>query len=173
MEMTTRSRPLDELTLTVVVDNETDTLSSVDPGVPQLPEVVSHLARRPPSRQHGGHDCVTVFDHLCVACHGLSVLATGRIGDEVHTMLFDVGPYGDVWVDNADRLGVDLAAIDTILLSHWHWDHSGGLPVAVEAITAARRAAGSADPVVVDVHPDRPDQRGIQSPGGTFAMLPE
>ncbi len=170
---TTRSRPLDGLTLTVVVDNETDTLSSVDAGVAQLPEVASHLARRPAQRQHAGHDCVTVFDHLCVACHGLSVLVTGHLGDETHTMLFDVGPYGDVWVDNADRLGVDLAAIDTVFLSHWHWDHSGGLPVAIDAITAARRSAGVADPLVVDVHPDRPDQRGIQSPGGTFVMLPE
>ena len=168
-----RSRPLDELTLTVIVDNETDTLSSIDAGVAQLPEVASHLARRPATRTHAGHDCVTVFDHLCVACHGLSVLVTGRIGDDSTTMLFDVGPYGDVWVDNADRLGVDLAAIDTVFLSHWHWDHSGGLPVAIEAIAAARLAAGVAEPVVVDVHPERPDQRGIQSPGGTFVMLPE
>ena len=168
-----RSHLLDELTLTVVVDNETDTLSSVDAGVPQLPEVASHLGRRPASRRHDGQDCVTVFDHLCVACHGLSVLATGRVGESVHTVLFDVGPYGDVWIDNADRLGIDLTTIDTVFLSHWHWDHSGGLPVAVEAITAARRARGIIDPVVVDVHPDRPDQRGIQSPGGTFVMLPE
>ena len=168
-----RSHPLDELTLTVVVDNETDTLSSIDRGVPQLPEVASHLARRPAVRQHAGHDCVTVFDHLCVACHGLSVLVSGRVGDDTRTMLFDVGPYGDVWIDNADRLGVDLAAIDTVFLSHWHWDHSGGLPAAVEAITSARRRAGIVDPVLVDVHPDRPDQRGIQSPGGTFVMLPE
>jgi 7,8-dihydropterin-6-yl-methyl-4-(beta-D-ribofuranosyl)aminobenzene 5'-phosphate synthase len=167
-----RSRPLDELRLTVVVDNETDTLSSVDAGVPQLPEAVSHIARRTPVRQHAGHDCVTVFDHLCVACHGFSVLATGRIGDESRTMLFDVGPYGDVWVDNAERLGVDLASIDIVFLSHWHWDHSGGLPVVIEAIAAARRRAGRPDPVV-DVHQDRPDQRGIQSPSGTFVLLPE
>ncbi len=168
-----RSRPLDELTLTVIVDNETDTLSSVDAGVPQLPEAVSHVTRRAPTRQHAGHDCITVFDHLCVACHGLSVVATGRIGDERRTVLFDVGPYGDVWIDNAERLGIELAAIETVFLSHWHWDHSGGLPVAVEAITAARSAAGVDAPVVVDVHPDRPDQRGIQSPGGTFVMLPQ
>ena len=30
---------LDELEILVVVDNETDTLSSVDKGVPQIPEV--------------------------------------------------------------------------------------------------------------------------------------
>lgn len=173
MTTVTRPRVLDELTLSIIVDNETDTLSSVDAGVPQLPEVVSHVSRRAPTRFHDGQECVTVFDHLCVACHGLSVLVTGRIGAETHTILFDVGPYGDVWIDNADRLGVDLATIETVFLSHWHWDHSGGLPVALEAITNARRAVGHEDPVVVDVHPDRPDQRGIQSPGGTFVMLPE
>lgn len=31
---------LDELEILVVVDNETDTLSSVDVGVPQVPEVI-------------------------------------------------------------------------------------------------------------------------------------
>ena len=39
LDMSERSQPLDELILTVVVDNETDTLSSIDPGVPQAPEV--------------------------------------------------------------------------------------------------------------------------------------
>lgn len=164
-------KALDALTLIVVVDNETDTLSSVDPGVPQLPEVANHLARRTPDRSHDGHDCVTVFDHLCVACHGFSVLATGRVDGEDRTVLFDVGPYGDVWLDNAERLGVDLAQIETVFLSHWHWDHSGGLPVVVAAIAEARRSAGLVSPVV-DVHPDRPDQRGTQLPGGAFVLLP-
>ena len=39
---------LDELEILVVVDNETDTLSSVDAGVPQVPEVI-HLAARTPA----------------------------------------------------------------------------------------------------------------------------
>jgi 7,8-dihydropterin-6-yl-methyl-4-(beta-D-ribofuranosyl)aminobenzene 5'-phosphate synthase len=168
----TRSTALDELRLTVVVDNETDSLSSVDPGVPQLPEIMSHVLRRPAVREHDGHACVTVFDHLCVACHGLSVLVTGRSGDQSRTMLFDVGPYGDVWLDNAERLGVEIASIEVVFLSHWHWDHSGGLPAVVGAIAAARESAGLPPPIV-DLHPDRPDQRGIQSPGGTFVLLPE
>src|SRR3954470_16754600 len=53
--MTERPQALDELVLTVVVDNETDTLSSVDPGVPQLPEMTSLLRRTPPTRR-AGHD---------------------------------------------------------------------------------------------------------------------
>src|SRR4051812_4388181 len=102
--MAVHSEPLDELDLVVVVDNETDTLSSIDAGIPQLPEVASLLSRIPPTRQHDGRDCVTVFDQLCVACHGFSVLATGRIGDRSRSVLFDVGPYGEIWVDNAARL---------------------------------------------------------------------
>ena len=106
--MNIRSTPLDQLTVTVVVDNETDNLSSIDEGIPQRSEVVSLLGRTPATRQHDGHDCIPVFDRLCVACHGFSVLLTGLAGNERHSVLFDVGPYGDVWVDNADRLGIDL-----------------------------------------------------------------
>src|SRR5687767_15830458 len=67
---------LDELELLVVVDNETDTLSSVDAGIPQVPEVAHLAARTPSSRKHEDHECKEVFDQLCCACHGLSVLAT-------------------------------------------------------------------------------------------------
>ncbi len=148
-------------------------MSSVDSGIPQVSEVVSLLGRTAPARRHDGHDCVPVFDHLCVACHGLSVLLVGEVDNERHTALFDVGPYGDVWVENAERLGIDVSAIETVFLSHWHWDHSGGFPVAIDAISSARRAAGLDDPVIVDLHPDRPDQRGIRTPSGTLAMLPE
>ena len=162
---------LDELIITIVVDNATDTLSSIDPGIPQRPEMAYLLGGIPPSGQHAGHDCVVGFDHLCVACHGFSALATARRADRTATVLFDVGPYGDVWLANAERLAIDLSGIDVLFLSHWHWDHSGGITTVVAAIAAARRSAGRA-PLVVDVHPDRPDQRGILTPVNIFAMLP-
>jgi 7,8-dihydropterin-6-yl-methyl-4-(beta-D-ribofuranosyl)aminobenzene 5'-phosphate synthase len=163
---------LDELRLLVVVDNETDTLSSVDAGVPQIPEMAHLLERRPPSRSVGGRPATEVFGCLCRGCHGFSVLATGRAGDALGTLLFDVGPHADVWLGNARRLGVDLAAIDAVILSHWHFDHSGALPEVVAALTAARHAAGRSEPVLVDVHPDRPDQRGVLLTSGAFALLP-
>jgi len=40
-------------------------------------------------------------------------------------MMFDTGPEGQAWERNAKRLGVDLASIERIQLSHWHRDHSG------------------------------------------------
>jgi 7,8-dihydropterin-6-yl-methyl-4-(beta-D-ribofuranosyl)aminobenzene 5'-phosphate synthase len=162
---------LDELTITIVVDNATDTLSSIGPGMPQLPEMAYLLGGIPPSGRHDGHDCVVGFDHLCVACHGFSALATARRGERTATVLFDVGPYSDVWLANAERLSVDLSSIEVLFLSHWHWDHSGGIPIVVAAISQARRSAGRA-PLVVDLHPDRPDQRGILTPLDIFAMLP-
>lgn len=160
---------LDELTVTVVVDNATDTLSSVATGIPQHPELV-HLLGGPTVGTYDGHAMVPVFEHLCVACHGFSVLATARSGPESATVLFDVGPSGDVWLGNAERLGVSLAEIDVLFASHWHWDHTGGIPAVVAAISEARERAGR-PPLLVDVHPDRPDQRGMLTAYGAFAML--
>ena len=53
---------------------------------------------------------------------GLSIYAeTAR-----HKILFDMGP-GPQLLPNAERLGVDLAAVDLAVLSHGHSDHGGGL----------------------------------------------
>jgi 7,8-dihydropterin-6-yl-methyl-4-(beta-D-ribofuranosyl)aminobenzene 5'-phosphate synthase len=161
---------LDELVVTVVVDNATDTLSSIPAGIPQVPEMV-HLLDGPSIGTHDGHDMVAVFERLCVACHGFSVVARGRRGEDTATVLFDVGPSGDVWLSNAARLGIDLSDIDVLFASHWHGDHTRGIPAVVGAIAEARTRSGR-PPLAVDVHPDRPDRRGILTSFGTFAMLP-
>ena len=166
-------RVLDALDVLVVMDNETDMLSSVEDGHPQVSEVAHLAARTPAARVHEGHACKVVMDQLCCACHGLSVLLTGHVGDEKHSVLFDVGPYPGLWLENAQRLGVDLSAIETLFLSHWHFDHSGGFPEVITAITEARARHGRAGPLVVDLHPDRPDQRGLMAPDGTLLLLPE
>lgn len=163
---------LDELRLFVIVDNETDTLSSVDEGVPQAAEAAHLAARIPVAREFEGHPCKTTFDRLCCACHGFSVLATGRKGGEEHTLLFDVGPFPDVWLGNAAKHEVDLSRIEAVFLSHWHYDHSGGFPEVIAAIAAARKKAGRGEPLPVSLHPDRPDQRGILQPSGTLTLLP-
>ena len=43
------------------------------------------------------------------------------------TILFDTGMRPDTVLNNADELGVDLSAVDTVILSHNHFDHTGGL----------------------------------------------
>lgn len=54
--------------------------------------------------------------------HGLSLyLETGR-----HKLFFDFGA-GDNYLQNAEKLGVDVAAADFGVVSHGHHDHGGGL----------------------------------------------
>ncbi|OAT80771.1 MBL fold metallo-hydrolase [Desulfotomaculum copahuensis] len=58
-------------------------------------------------------------------------------------ILFDTGERGHL-ADNAPALGVDLQTVDALVLSHGHYDHTGGLP-------AFLRLRG---PVPVYAHPD-------------------
>jgi len=74
-----------------------------------------------------------------LAEHGLSIFV------EFHNrkFLFDTGQLMSLsW--NASQLGVDLKAIDAVILSHGHYDHTGGLPELVK-----QRGA-----VPVFAHPD-------------------
>lgn len=80
-------------------------------------------------------------------------------GDTQHTLLFDAGPESAVWERNVKRLGLDVSPIEHIHLSHWHADHSGGLLQAIRQITASESAGGGKP--VVDLHPNRPDLRGV------------
>jgi 7,8-dihydropterin-6-yl-methyl-4-(beta-D-ribofuranosyl)aminobenzene 5'-phosphate synthase len=82
--------------------------------VPQLSELGRLVARVPHRAPIDGHDCAEPWEHLCLACHGFSALVTGRRGPEEHSILFDVGPSADVWLENARRLGVRLASIEAV-----------------------------------------------------------
>jgi len=44
------------------------------------------------------------------------------------TIIFDVGGEGSVLLQNMERLKINPKAIDTVVLSHIHYDHIGGLP---------------------------------------------
>jgi 7,8-dihydropterin-6-yl-methyl-4-(beta-D-ribofuranosyl)aminobenzene 5'-phosphate synthase len=44
-----------------------------------------------------------------------------------HTLLFDTGAVGSILLDNMERLGVDPHSIEAVVLSHNHYDHTGGL----------------------------------------------
>ena len=43
------------------------------------------------------------------------------------TILFDTGSDGVVLEHNMARLGVDPASLDLLMISHQHWDHTGGI----------------------------------------------
>lgn len=58
----------------------------------------------------------------CVAQHGLSVFLETDQGN----YLIDTGPDGNI-INNARVLKLDLNSIKGIILSHHHYDHTGGL----------------------------------------------
>lgn len=74
---------------------------------------VTVLAENSAGRSHAGE---------CLAEWGLSLyLEVGRV-----RILFDSGHKG-TFSQNATALGVNLDEVDFVVLSHHHWDHTGGL----------------------------------------------
>lgn len=69
----------------------------------------------------------TSIDHYYLGEPGLCYY----IEDEDSRFLLDTG-YSDIYIENARRLGIDLSNLDTIVLSHGHNDHTGGLPAYFE-----------------------------------------
>jgi 7,8-dihydropterin-6-yl-methyl-4-(beta-D-ribofuranosyl)aminobenzene 5'-phosphate synthase len=63
--------------------------------------------------------------------HGISFLV--HYGET--TVLFDTGQSGK-FLENARGLNVDLDAIDHVVISHGHYDHTDGLPFLVDSVTA-------------------------------------
>jgi 7,8-dihydropterin-6-yl-methyl-4-(beta-D-ribofuranosyl)aminobenzene 5'-phosphate synthase len=60
--------------------------------------------------------------------HGLSILISGPR----RKALFDAAATAETLLANAEQLGVDLAEVDTVVISHGHYDHTGGLAAAVK-----------------------------------------
>ena len=110
---------VDEVVVTTLVDNVFDALLS---GDEQTSRRVL-LGRTGPAPQfESGATAVGLR-----AEHGFSALVTVRRGSNDTTLLFDTGLSPDAMVVNADRLGIDLSAIQAVVLSHGHFDHAGGL----------------------------------------------
>ncbi len=65
-------------------------------------------------------------------------------------ILFDTGPSGTI-IENAKRLNVDLSNIDAIVLSHGHYDHTGGLK---DVLTLVQKAGTRPNGVEIIAHPD-------------------
>jgi 7,8-dihydropterin-6-yl-methyl-4-(beta-D-ribofuranosyl)aminobenzene 5'-phosphate synthase len=64
----------------------------------------------------------TTADKKLKANHGLCLY----IETDKHKLLFDMGA-NDLFLRNAEQLGIDIKAVDTAVISHGHFDHGGGL----------------------------------------------
>lgn len=71
---------------------------------------------------------ITLVDNKTIterfnAEHGLSLYIEAEDNQKI---LYDTGQ-SDLFIENAQKLGIDLNAIDRVIISHGHYDHIGGL----------------------------------------------
>ena len=153
--------PVDRVEILTVIDNvmdllllSTDVAKRVGPGGREgqrMPMVDAPLLE-------SGH-----AEDAPVAEHGLSFLISVTSGDSRRTVLFDTGSSVGVLVHNLRALGVDRAEIETIVLSHGHFDHTIGLNGLAEQFRPL-------PPLVV--HPDVWLRRRVAIPGREPFELP-
>jgi 7,8-dihydropterin-6-yl-methyl-4-(beta-D-ribofuranosyl)aminobenzene 5'-phosphate synthase len=148
--------PVDEITITTLVDNVYDALLTDDDRATRAPFRVG-TARAP--QFEAGSTTVGL-----IAEHGFSALVAVRRGETTTTLLFDAGLSPDAMVINADRLGVDLTRIQAVVLSHGHFDHAGGL------IGLADKRGRKTLPMVI--HPGAWTRRRLAVPGADPELLP-
>jgi len=77
-------------------------------------------------------DNTALFDRFFIAEHGFSAyIESGGC-----RVLFDTG-YSDAVLKNAQKMMIDLLGLDYIVLSHGHFDHTGGLYHLIRLFTEA------------------------------------
>lgn len=144
-------QPVDALEVHVLVDNVTDSLSTVPQGV--IHEW-GHL------RECG--DLVLSGEALCCAAFGLSLVITARVGTTSHVLLFDAGPEAYAIIRNGERLKIPFGKVGAIVLSHGHWDHAGGLLEAVRKVVSSN----GGNSVACHVNPGMFQTRAVHLPDG-------
>jgi 7,8-dihydropterin-6-yl-methyl-4-(beta-D-ribofuranosyl)aminobenzene 5'-phosphate synthase len=72
-----------------------------------------------------------------LAEHGISILIQIREGEREEIHLLDCGKSSSTLLHNLEAYGIDLAnlSLQTIVLSHGHYDHTGGLKGLLEKIS--------------------------------------
>jgi 7,8-dihydropterin-6-yl-methyl-4-(beta-D-ribofuranosyl)aminobenzene 5'-phosphate synthase len=111
--------PVDEVTITTLVDNSYDGLMADMGPAKRMP-----MGRTPRIASSLFEDGTTVPG--LVAEHGFSALVTVRRGARSHTLLFDTGVSPEGMAGNIERLGLDVGGVEAVVLSHGHFDHAGG-----------------------------------------------
>jgi len=136
-------REIDRLEITVLVDNYTDSLMI------QNTDIVKRALVPPPDWP--------------LAEHGLSCLLKVSAGSEEHVVLMDAGVTPISLPHNAKILKKNLDVVESVILSHGHFDHFGGL---IEFL----KLSPTGMPLVL--HSDAFSERRINIPGVGVSPLP-
>jgi 7,8-dihydropterin-6-yl-methyl-4-(beta-D-ribofuranosyl)aminobenzene 5'-phosphate synthase len=150
-------QPVDALTVTMLVDNVTDSLL-VDQG-PAKRAPIAASPRMAARFLTGGHT-----DDALRGEHGFSALVTIAKGGRESRVLFDAGRTPDGLVENMRRLELSPRDIDIIVLSHGHWDHTTGMDGLVRELGRQN--------LPVLIHPEFWARRRLAFPGRDPVELP-
>lgn len=63
--------------------------------------------------------------------HGLAMSIKVRDGEKSKLILLDTGGLGGTILENSKQLGVNINEVDTLILSHGHFDHFGSLTTVI------------------------------------------
>jgi 7,8-dihydropterin-6-yl-methyl-4-(beta-D-ribofuranosyl)aminobenzene 5'-phosphate synthase len=138
---------VDEVKITVVMDNSIDLLMASSDVAKRFPLAPNQFERVQPMAQHG-----------------FSALIRVRQNDKSGVVLFDTGVTRSGILHNMDVFEIDARDIQAIVLSHGHADHALGLPGLIE------RLGNRNLPLVL--HPDAYLERKVILPNGFEISLP-
>jgi 7,8-dihydropterin-6-yl-methyl-4-(beta-D-ribofuranosyl)aminobenzene 5'-phosphate synthase len=101
-----------------------------------------------------------------------------------HTVLFDTGADGPALLENMRLMGKDPLAVEKLVISHDHGDHTGGMPALFErgarpqilllpGFSDELKRSAPADAEVVEVSPGQEIVPGIKTTGQMGTSIPE
>ena len=68
-----------------------------------------------------------LYESAYLGQHGVSILLEGVNGGNIKRVLVDVGQNSDGLLSNMRTMGISPSIIDTIVLTHCHYDHTQGI----------------------------------------------
>ncbi len=148
---------VDGLEVISLVDNSIDFLSTINKREVQ--------AFRQWTRNRYGEEWTRTHLELPFAEHGLSMFIRVLCRGKKVSILFDTGGSPNAVIENSTRMGLDLNEIKSIVLSHGHYDHSGGLLSVIKAINRVDL------PIIV--HEDMFTKKGVANQDGSIRPYPE
>lgn len=135
--------------ITILVDNITDRLLPSSSIVKRPPMISNQTISKSPIAEHG-------FSAL------LEISYVYENATKTNKFLFDTGVSKEGIVNNSDVLGINLKDIETIILSHGHFDHISGL---ISTLGKLKKS------VEIIAHPEAFLRRWLVYPNGNKARM--
>jgi 7,8-dihydropterin-6-yl-methyl-4-(beta-D-ribofuranosyl)aminobenzene 5'-phosphate synthase len=140
---------VDKINITILVDNITDRLLPNSSLVKRPPLINNEKFNKPPIAEHG-------FSAL------LEIIYKYEGNMISKKFLFDTGVSKNGIIHNSNIFGINFDEIETIILSHGHFDHFSGLISVLKNIR---------HPIEIIAHPDAFLRRWIVFPNGKKARM--